>query len=60
MISKRGFASMDSEKQKVIAGKGGRSAHKNGTAHEWNKLEARDAGIKGAASRHSKKFIGKD
>lgn len=45
--SKRGFASMDRERQKEIASKGGRAAHAKGTAHEWSKDEARAAGRKG-------------
>lgn len=45
--SKRGFASMDPEKQKEIASKGGRAAHARGTAHEWSIDEARRAGRKG-------------
>ena len=31
----RGFASMDRDKQKEIASKGGKAAHQKGTAHEW-------------------------
>lgn len=45
--SKRGFASMDSTKQKEIASKGGRAAHAKGTAHEFTPDEARLAGRKG-------------
>lgn len=45
--SKRGFASMDPERQKEIASKGGRAAHAKGTAHEWSRDEARHAGRKG-------------
>ena len=45
--SKRGFASMDSAKQKEIASKGGRAAHAKGTAHEFTSDEARVAGRKG-------------
>ncbi|MBK8248236.1 MAG: hypothetical protein IPK85_12635 [Gemmatimonadetes bacterium] len=45
--SKRGFASMDPERQREIASKGGRAAHAKGTAHEWSKEEARQAGHKG-------------
>lgn len=49
----RGFASMDPNKQREIASKGGRAAHVQGTAHEWTSAEARAAGRKGgAASRH--------
>lgn len=48
----RGFASMDKNKQRMIASKGGRAAHKKGTAHKWNSEEARKAGQKGGRSRH--------
>lgn len=41
---KQGFASMDREKQRKIASKGGRAAHRKGTAHEWSSDEARVAG----------------
>lgn len=43
----RGFASMDREKQRQIASKGGRAAHQKGSAHEWTPEEARVAGRKG-------------
>lgn len=43
----RGFASMDREKQREIARKGGRAAHEKGTAHEFTPDEARAAGRKG-------------
>jgi hypothetical protein len=42
--SKRGFASMNPEKQRLIASKGGREAHRQGTAHEFSSEEARAAG----------------
>ena len=45
--SKRGFASMDPQRQREIASKGGRAAHAKGTAHEWSSDEARVAGRKG-------------
>ncbi len=45
--SKRGFASMEPEKQRRIAEKGGRAAHAKGTAHEFTPDEARAAGRKG-------------
>lgn len=45
--SKRGFASMDPQRQREIASKGGRAAHAKGTAHEWSKEEAKQAGHKG-------------
>ena len=43
----RGFASMDTEKQREIARKGGKAAHAKGTAHEFTTDEARAAGRKG-------------
>lgn len=45
--SLRGFASMDKDKQKEIASKGGRAAHEKGTAHEFNSNEASAAAKKG-------------
>ncbi|AWT16346.1 MULTISPECIES: KGG domain-containing protein [Stenotrophomonas] len=45
--SNRGFASMDQEKQRAIAAKGGRAAHASGNAHEFSPAEARVAGRKG-------------
>lgn len=44
---RRGFSSMDPDKQRDIASKGGVAAHKKGTAHEWTTEEAREAGRKG-------------
>jgi uncharacterized protein len=49
--SKRGFASMDAEKQRQIASKGGKAAHEKGTAHEFTSEEARQAGRKGGEAR---------
>jgi len=48
----RGFASMDRTKQREIASKGGRAAHQKGTAHEWTREEAREAGRKGGIMSH--------
>ena len=42
--SARGFASMDPEKQREIASKGGKAAHESGNAHEFTSEEAREAG----------------
>ncbi|MEO6406231.1 MAG: KGG domain-containing protein [Ferruginibacter sp.] len=50
--SNRGFASMDPIKQKEIASKGGRAAHQQGTAHEFSREEAREAGRKGGQNSH--------
>ncbi|CEE45174.1 hypothetical protein XAC908_650033 [Xanthomonas citri pv. citri] len=33
--SNRGFASMDEDKQREIASKGGKAAHESGNAHEF-------------------------
>lgn len=46
----QGFASMDEEKQRAIASKGGQAAHEKGTAHEFTSEEAREAGRKGGKS----------
>ncbi len=43
----RGFASMDDDKQREIASKGGRAAHESGNANEFTSEEAREAGRKG-------------
>jgi general stress protein YciG len=45
--SRRGFASMDPDKQRSIASKGGKAAHAKGTAHEFTSEEAREAGRRG-------------
>jgi general stress protein YciG len=51
----RGFASMDPNKQREIASKGGKAAHQKGTAHEWTSEEARDAGRKGGIASHQRR-----
>lgn len=48
----RGFASMDMERRRAIASKGGQAAHAKGTAHRWNQAEAREAGRKGGYRTH--------
>lgn len=47
----RGFASMDPDKQRQIASKGGKSAHEQGVAHEFSSEEAKRAGRKGGRAR---------
>ncbi len=47
VASKRGFASMDPQRQREIASLGGKAAHASGKAHEFNTAEAREAGRKG-------------
>ncbi len=49
--SRRGFASMDEDKRRQIASKGGRAAHQKGTAHEFTSEEARLAGREGGRAR---------
>lgn len=44
---KRGFGSMDEDKQRKIASKGGVIAHQKGHAHEFSSEEAKAAGRKG-------------
>lgn len=51
----RGFASMDKNKQRAIASKGGRAAHTRGTGHEWTSEEARAAGRKGGLRQQQNK-----
>src|SRR5687767_15734126 len=59
----RGFASMNSERQREIARKGGKAAHEKGTAHEFTADEARAAGRKGgervSANREHMSRIGR-
>lgn len=50
----RGFASMNPDKQRMIASKGGKAAHKKGTAHKWTSEEARIAGQIGGRARQRK------
>ena len=52
--SNRGFASMDPAKQRAIAAEGGRAAHAQGVAHEFDSNEAREAGRKGGQARSSR------
>ena len=49
--SDRGFASMNPQKQREIAAKGGREAHAQGKAHEFSHEEAVIAGRKGGEAR---------
>jgi general stress protein YciG len=52
--SRRGFASMDPEKRREIASKGGKAAHAQGSAHEFTPEEARVAGRKGGEAAHAR------
>ena len=51
---RRGFAIMDLEKRRSIASKGGKAAHKKGSAHQFTSEEAREAGRKGGHVAHEK------
>src|SRR5437764_13422833 len=50
----RGFASMNEQKQREIARKGGLAAHQKGTAHQFSPDEARAAGRKGGEIAHQR------
>ncbi len=52
---RRGFAAMDPKKVSEIASKGGKAAHRAGTAHEFTPDEAREAGRKGGYATHAKR-----
>jgi general stress protein YciG len=56
MIQDRGFASMNPDKQREIARKGGRAAHEQGTAHEWTREQAREAGRKGGLASRKRRL----
>jgi uncharacterized protein len=46
-VRRRGFASMNSDRQREISSRGGKAAHEKGTAHQFTPEEAREAGRKG-------------
>ena len=48
--SRRGFASMDPQRRRAVAARGGKTAHTRGTARVWSPEEAREAGRKGGAA----------
>jgi general stress protein YciG len=51
----RGFAAMDPKLVSELATRGGKAAHRAGTAHEFTSEEARVAGRKGALATHAKR-----
>ena len=57
MIQDRGFASMNPDKQREIASKGGRTAHEKGVAHEWTPEQAREAGRKGGMASRKRRVL---
>jgi general stress protein YciG len=50
--SKGWFASMEEEKQREIASKGGKAAHEKGTAHEFDSEEGKEVGRRGQAKHN--------
>ena len=58
--AKRGFASMDPEKQRQIASKGGKASHARGTAHEFTSEEASRAGRKAHAQGNAHEWTSEE
>ena len=58
-IKRRGFASMDPERQRQIASEGGKTAHRKGTAHQFTSAKAREAGKAGGIARAAKRGVKK-
>jgi general stress protein YciG len=52
---RRGFAAMDPRLVSELATRGGKAAHRAGTAHEFTSEEARIAGRKGGMATHAKR-----
>ena len=50
----RGFASMDPKLVSELAKRGGKAAHRAGTAHQFTSAEAREAGRRGGLATHAK------
>lgn len=55
---RRGFACMNRELVSAIASKGGKAAHAAGTAHQFTREEAREAGRKGGTAPHVRRGRG--
>jgi general stress protein YciG len=51
----RGFAAMDPTLVSELAKRGGKAAHRAGTAHQFTSDEARIAGRKGGMATHAKR-----
>jgi general stress protein YciG len=54
----RGFAAMDPKLVSELAKRGGKAAHRAGTAHQFTSDEARVAGRKGGMATHAKRRAG--
>ena len=52
---RRGFAAMDRSLVSELAKRGGKAAHRAGTAHQFTSDEARAAGRKGGMASHAKR-----
>lgn len=57
MSGKRGFAGMSQADRSRIASKGGKAAHRKGTAHEFTSAEGRIAGKKGGKARANRDSV---
>jgi uncharacterized protein len=53
MSGKRGLASMDKDKVRMITSLGGKTAHAMGKAHTWTKKEAKAAGRRGGKAERA-------
>lgn len=53
--ARRGFAAMSPEKQRAIASRGGKAAHRSGKGHQWTSEEATEAARRAVAVRKGKK-----
>ena len=51
---KRGFAAMSPEKRKLVASKGGKTAHLTGKAYRFTSEKAREAGAKGGKAKRAR------
>jgi general stress protein YciG len=51
----RGFAAMDPKLVSELAKRGGKAAHRAGTAHQFTSDEARVAGRKGGMATHARR-----
>lgn len=53
----RGFATMDAEKLREVASKGGKAAQEKGTGHQFTSEEAVEAGRKGGKATAASKIV---
>jgi uncharacterized protein len=55
--TRRGFAALDSRRQREIASLGGRAAHASGHAHEFSSEEAKAAARKSRTKRTIERLL---